>query len=332
MTRSERSRIPMTPFPFLLSLILLFGCKGMKEDPSKKDPRLTVTCTTSMIRDAAEVITGNKAEVIPIMGAGVDPHVYKATQGDLKKLRKADLIFYNGLRLEGKMGTILQKLDDRKPVIPIAERLDEGSLLSSEDYPDAYDPHIWFNVQLWKRALGSMVKHLTEKDPEHAAFYRKNAQSYFHRLDTLHHWVRKRIQEIPDKQRLLITAHDAFSYFGDAYGMEVRGLQGLSTATEYGLRDIKKLVDLIVKRRIQAVFIESSVPSRPMKAVIKGAKERGHEVTLGGTLYSDALGEKGTPEGTYIGTVKHNVNTIVTGLTRKRPNKKASDGERATPG
>jgi manganese/zinc/iron transport system substrate-binding protein len=295
----------------LLLALFIFGC-GSKENKQEKI-KLQIVTTTGMIADAVKNITGDKAEVTALMGPGVDPHLYKATQGDVSRLKDAQLVFYNGLHLEGKMGDILNRLDENK-VIPVSKNINETKLRKAPQFPESHDPHIWFNVKLWMEAVREINVVLQKTDTANAALYKKNAESYLQRLDSLDQWVRSEIQSIPESGRILITAHDAFGYFGEAYGIEVKGLQGISTLSEFGLNDVTELVNLIVSRKIKAVFVESSVPRKSIDAVVEGCRNKGHEVAIGGTLYSDAMGPAGTPEGTYIGMVKANVNTIVKAL------------------
>jgi len=250
------------------------------------------------------------------MGPGVDPHLYKATHGDLKRLRTAEIILYNGLHLEGKMGEVFEKLarDPNKTIVPVAEVIEKENLKIVDPSGPTYDPHIWFDVELWSNVYTEIAQTLATADPDHAEYFHKNAETSVNELEVLHKWVQQEVSSIPENQRIMITAHDAFEYFGTAYGIEVKGLQGISTLSEAGLRDVKELVDEIVERKIKAVFIESSVPVRDINAVVTGCKEKGHEVKIGGTLFSDAMGEEGSPEGTYIGMVKSNVNTLVNAL------------------
>lgn len=292
---------------------VLFSCSPASKE-KRNDARLSILTTTGMIEDAVKNIVGDSAEVSALMGPGVDPHLYKATQGDLRKLQEADIIFYNGLHLEGKMTNVFQKISGRKPVFPIAKGVPEDRLIRSEQFQHAPDPHIWFDVDLWKNAVIFIKEKLKENDTLRADYYEKNAAAYLLQLDSLHGFVKKEIARIPEAQRVLITAHDAFGYFGKAYNIEVKGLQGISTMSDYGLKDITTLVDFIIERNIKAVFVETSVSQRSINAVVEGCRERGHPVKVGGSLFSDAMGEKGTPAGTYIGMVTQNVNTIVESL------------------
>lgn len=295
-----------------LGLMLVAACGNVNE--RQKNGRLSIVTTTGMIEDAVKNVVGDSADVQALMGPGVDPHLYKATQGDLERLTQANVIFYNGLHLEGKMGEVLSKLGVRKPVIAVADNIDSSKLKSAPNYGYAIDPHVWFDVSLWVEAVETAKKAMQEIDSGNAAYYERNATNYITQLEDLHVWVKQEIAQIPSNQRILITAHDAFGYFGEAYNIEVRGLQGISTLSEYGLKDVSDLVNFIVENKIKAVFVETSVPQRAINAVVEGCRQRGFDVKIGGNLYSDAMGEKGTPEGTYIGMVKANVNTIVNAL------------------
>jgi manganese/zinc/iron transport system substrate-binding protein len=269
-----------------------------------------------MIKDAVENIVGEKAKVEALMGPGVDPHLYKATQGDLKKLQQADIIVYNGLFLEGKMGEILQKLKRKKTVITMAELLPKSSYINNTEFQGAFDPHIWFDVDLWKEAVELLSEELIKTDSLNQSFYDQNTKNYSSQLDSLHLAVQSQIKKIPEDKRVLVTAHDAFAYFGRAYEVEVRGLQGISTLSEFGLRDVTDLVEFIVENKIPAIYTETSVSKKAIKAVLEGCRSKGHNVVIGGSLYSDAMGEESTFEGTYIGMVHSNVEKIVSGLSK----------------
>lgn len=293
-----------------LSFTWLVGCNI--SSPQAGNGKLQVTTTTGMIADLVKNVGGNHVEVTALMGTGVDPHLYKASQGDIQKLDQSDLIFYNGLHLEGKMTEILEKIGRKKPVTAVSEKIDSSKLLNLGD--GLHDPHIWFDVQLWMSAAEVVRDTLIKQDPSHKADYEKQAQAYLAELQKLDQEVKEQINSIPKEQRVLVTAHDAFSYFGRAYEVEVVGLQGISTAAEYGLKDVQNMVNLITNRKIKAVFVESSVPKRSIEAVVEGAKQKGHQVKIGGELYSDAMGKAGTPEGTYIGMVRANASTITNSL------------------
>ncbi|MCB9230851.1 MAG: zinc ABC transporter substrate-binding protein [Bacteroidia bacterium] len=290
----------------------LISCQG--GGTKEKSGKLNIVCTTGMIADAVTNLAGDHAEVSALMGPGVDPHLYKATQGDLARLTEADIIFYNGLHLEGKMADVFEKLARTKPTIAFSNGVNKERFLNNANFAESFDPHIWFDVSIWTEAAAYAATVLQEQDPEHAAEYQANADKLSREYNDLHQWVKDEIATIPQEGRVMVTAHDAFEYFGRAYEIEVRGLQGISTMSEYGLQDVTKLVDFIVERKIKAVFVESSVPRKSLEAVVEGCKARGHEVSIGGTLFSDAMGEANSPEGTYPGMVKANVNTIVNAL------------------
>ncbi|WP_246070201.1 metal ABC transporter solute-binding protein, Zn/Mn family [Mangrovivirga cuniculi] len=229
-------------------------------------------------------------------------------------MREAEIIFYNGLHLEGKMQETLEKIANSKPVIAVSSGIKKSLLKESEDFGGVYDPHIWFDVSLWKQAVNVVTNTLIKADEKNEQYYLNNAKDYLAALTALDAWVKQSISTIPEKQRVMITAHDAFGYFGEAYNIEVRGLQGISTRSEPGIRDITNLTQYITENKIKAVFVESSVSEKSLRAVVEGSKEKGHNVQIGGTLFSDAMGAEDTPEGTYEGMVRHNVNTIVNSL------------------
>lgn len=292
---------------------LATGCGGPAEQPAAAG-RLRVTCTTGMVADLARHVGGERVEVDCLMGPGVDPHYYKASQGDLERLSGAGVIFYNGLFLEGKMEDIFAKMARERRVVPVAGELPEALLRKPPEFQGHHDPHVWFDVSLWRQTIPTVVAALAAADPAGAQAYQQRGAAYAARLDTLHQWVQQQIANIPAPQRVLVTAHDAFGYFGLAYGVEVMGLQGVSTVAEYGVNDVNRLVDLIVDRRLKAIFVESSVPQRSINAVREGCQGRGHEVQIGGTLYSDAMGGPGSGAETYTDMVRANVDLIVAAL------------------
>lgn len=292
---------------------LLGSCSGKRESFAN-NKKIRIVTTTGMIQDAVEHVTGDKAEVLALMGPGVDPHLYKATQGDLEKLTSADIVFYNGLHLEGKMGEVFEKLGRLKPVIAVSKDIPESRLRTIPGFVGTHDPHIWFDVNLWKEAVKAVTAFMIEHDSASADVYTRNANAYLQQMDSLHTSIKAQLQEIPAEQRVLITAHDAFGYFGDAYGIEVRGLQGISTVSEFGLKDVTDLVNFIISRKIKAIFVETSVSQKSINAVVEGCNQKGWQVKIGGSLYSDAMGAAGTPSGNYLGMVSANVNTIVTAL------------------
>lgn len=297
---------------FIATVLFMAACSSKPETREKQG--LKIVTTTGMIQDAVKNITGKHAQVEALMGPGVDPHLYKATQGDLKKLTEADIVFYNGLHLEGKMGEVLEKLSRTKPVLAVAASLPDSILLEVEGFEGITDPHIWFDVKLWREAVKTIHAYMVEIDSVNKPFYDSAAYAYTMQLDSLHEVISEQLHTIPEEQRVLITAHDAFGYFGRAYNIQVRGLQGISTVAEFGLRDVTELVDFIIQRRIKAIFVESSISPRSIQAVEEGCKQKNWQVKIGGNLYSDAMGNPGTPEGTYIGMVHANVKTIVEAL------------------
>jgi manganese/zinc/iron transport system substrate-binding protein len=244
----------------------------------------------------------------------VDPHLYKASAGDVRTLASADIIFYNGLHLEAAMGEVLDEMSDRSETVPIAEGIPAERRISSEYFVGSFDPHVWFDVALWATTAARVEESLIRLDPAGAEEYRNRAAVLRDTLASLDTWVRERIAELPEERRILVTAHDAFGYFGRAYGFEVVGLQGISTVTEAGTSDVQRIADLVVERGIPAIFAETSVSQRTIEAVQAAVRDRGKDVRIGGSLFSDAMGTAGTPEGTYPGMVRHNVNTIVDAL------------------
>lgn len=298
----------------ILLVISFFACNNSTDKKTNTYKKKSIVCTTGMLGDIVKNIVKDHYEVITLMGPGVDPHLYKATQGDLQSLSKADIIVYNGLHLEGKMGEVFEKLENRKHIIVAANAIPESDLINNTDFEGAHDPHLWFDVALWKQVVQYVGDEITEFSDTLNSDIKINTKAYSSSLNQLEETVVSTINELDSSKRVLITAHDAFGYFGRAYGFEVKGLQGISTVSEYGLKDVSNLVNFITDRNIKAVFVESSVSDRALKAVIEGCKARNHEVVIGGTLFSDAMGEENTQEGTYIGMVKYNVSTIVNSL------------------
>ncbi len=303
---------------FLLSALLIF-CAACTESSGsiKREGTIKVVTTTALIWDLVENIAGEKAETISLMGTGVDPHLYKASAGDVGKLAGADMIFYNGLHLEGKITDVLGQM--RKSgifTVGVADGIDKSLLFSLAEYEGYYDPHIWFDVTLWKKAAKVVMEAFSLYDPQNARIYRRNTESYLKELDLLQAYIQKRIATLQPERRVLITAHDAFNYFGRGYGFEVMGLQGISTDSEASVADIRNLSKTITERKIPAVFVETSISPRYMRALQASVKARGFDVEIGGSLYSDSMGSLGTEEGTYIGMFKSNVDTVVESLNR----------------
>jgi manganese/zinc/iron transport system substrate-binding protein len=299
-------------------LLLAAACDPWAAERAAADGRLRVVATIGMISDAAAVVGGERVFVQGLMGAGVDPHLYKARAGDVRRLSEADVVLYNGLHLEAAMGDVLEEMDRQRHTVAVAEAVPPAERIATADFGGSYDPHVWFDVRLWLHAVGAVERALSEADPAHAHEYAERAAAYRRELEQLDAWVRARVQELPRERRVLITAHDAFGYFGRAYGFEVMGLQGISTVAEAGTTDVQRLADEIVRRGIPAIFLETSIPPRNIQAVLAAVRARGHEVRIGGELFSDALGDTGTPEGTYVGMMRHNVETIVRALSGDR--------------
>ena len=273
---------------------------------------IRAVATTGMVADLVKNVGGPHVAVTALMGEGVDPHLYKASPADVSQLNRADIIFYSGLHLEGKLAELLERMAERKATIAVAERIDPAQVITDEH--GARDPHVWFDVSLWSQAAGAVADALAEFDPDHAGDYRGRLADYQAQLAELHTFAREQLATVPAERRVLVTAHDAFHYFGRAYGVEVRGIQGISTDSEAGVRQVKELVDFLVERKIKAVFVETSVSDQNVRALLEGCQARGHAVVIGGTLFSDAMGAADTPEGTYVGMVRHNIDTIVEGL------------------
>ncbi len=293
----------------LVAALTFFGATGCE---AEKRERKLVVATTGMIADLVERVSGGKVEVMQLMQAGVDPHLYKAKESAIRRLFQADLVFYNGLHLEGKMDRLLK--NNPKAVAVARDILAHAEDLLLED-EGQHDPHIWFDVSLWARALDVVEAELIKLDPSHAELYRRNAAEYRSELKALHEEVKRDLASIPQSQRVLVTAHDAFRYFGRAYEIEVYGLQGVSTASQAGLREVQEVVNLVVSRNIKALFVESSVPPDGVNAIVARCRDRNHRVSVpDDTLFSDAMGDPGTPEGTYPGMVRHNVRLIVDAL------------------
>lgn len=273
-----------------------------------------VTTTTNFITDLATVIGGDRVEVTGLMGPGVDPHLYKASAGDVASLRDADIIFYGGLELEGRMTDLLVEMASSRSTVAVTRDIPEEDLRQPTEFEGKYDPHVWFSVPLWKHAAQTTADAYAQLDPEHAEEYRARAAAYLADLDELDAEVRAKVDEIPVRSRVLITSHDAFGYFGDEYGFDVVAIQGTSTATEATTADIERVAKVIADRDVSAVFIESSVPRQTIDSVLAAARRRGQDAKVSGELFADAAGDEGTPEGTYVGMVRHNVGLIHDGL------------------
>ncbi len=301
-------------FSLLPALFLAAACTK-KDEAAKTDG--TVVATVGMIGDVAREIAGDQLEVTNLIGEGIDPHSYQSSKTEIDRIQKAGLVLYNGLFLEGKMGSILENRKEKgNPVVAVAEGLDEVPLIGDGDHPD---PHLWMDVSIWSKVAGQISAELTAFDQDNANLYQERLTQYQKKLNDLHTYALMVFPSIPPNQRVLVTAHDAFSYLGRVYGIEVRGIQGISTDSEAGTKDINDLVNYLVEKKIPAIFVETSVSEKSVKAVIEGAKRQGHTVKIGGKLFSDAMGPTGTYEGTYIGMMDHNITTIVNSLGGSAP-------------
>ena len=301
-----------------ISTIIVQGIDDVKindiENSNIYSEKIVITTTTNVITDLVENIGGDHVSVTGLMGPGVDPHLYRPSASDVKSLQNADIIFYNGLDLEGKMGDIFVKIGrEGTSVLAVSENIPPESLLIL-DANGNFDPHIWWDVELWTEAAKVVATGLKEYDPNNSENYEKNLLEYLNQLDSLNSNNLNKINSIPSEQRVLVTAHDAFQYFGHAYGFEELAIQGWSTDSEAGIREIQNLADEISKREIKALFVETSISPATIEALKAAVQDRGHNIVIGGELFSDAIGEKGTTEGTYIGAFTHNIDTIVKAL------------------
>ncbi|MEM1165498.1 MAG: zinc ABC transporter substrate-binding protein [Planctomycetota bacterium] len=326
----------------VLPLLAVLGACGRSDapaapesagaSPTEASDTYTIVTTVGMVTDLVRNVAGDRAEVVPMMGSGVDPHLYKPTRSDAERMLDADVIFYNGLLLEGKMtDALIRAATSGKKVFPVTELLDEQYLLEPDDFEGLYDPHVWMDPSAWISTVDVVRDKLIEYDPAGASVYRANADAYRAQLTELDEYAARVLGSVSGQQRVLVTAHDAFNYFGRRFDYEVLGIQGMSTESEAGVQDIERLVDLLVSRGIGAVFVESTVSDRNVNALITGARARGHEVRIGGELFSDAMGPDGTYEGTYIGMIDHNATTIARALGGQAPEKGMNDalGEHA---
>jgi manganese/zinc/iron transport system substrate-binding protein len=301
----------MKKYIILVFLIGIISC----QQKTKKNQKLQVVTTTTMITDLVKNIGGDKIDVQGLMGAGVDPHLYKASEGDVSKLFNADVIVYNGLHLEGKLEDVFDKMrHQNKKTIAASDAIDTATLIGSEYFASNYDPHIWFDITNWEIITQYITDKFCELDAENAPTYKENGANYLKTLASLKTIITEQINSLPVEKRILVTAHDAFNYFGKEFQFNVVGLQGLSTATEAGVKDVQRLASFIEEKNVKAIFVESSVPKRTVEALQEAVKAKGKEVVIGGTLYSDALGSLGTAEATYVGMYKHNVKIIVSAL------------------
>lgn len=297
----------------LLSVLLFFGCNS-SSNQTTEDSKPTIVATTSIVADIALNICSDFATVKSLMGPGVDPHLYKASHGDIELLTNGDVIIYNGLHLEGKMSEILEKLKTSKTVIAVSDGVDPSLIRAINVDADVHDPHIWFDISMWSKGVEHVSEQLQLKFPKNKDVIKSRTKNYLHQMDSVHQACLEAVATLPVEKRILITSHDAFEYFGRSYNFQVRGLQGISTLSESGLKDVTDMVNFIIDNDIKAVFVENSVPQKALRSVIDGCKSKGHQVTVGGELFSDALGADRTPEGTYLGMIYYNVETVTNAL------------------
>jgi manganese/zinc/iron transport system substrate-binding protein len=304
-------------FPRILLLfasLALAGSGCALQGDAEPDDRIRVVTTVGMITDITERVGGDRIRVTGLMGPGVDPHLYKASAGDVRTLGSADLVLYNGLHLEAAMADVLRRMDGRVRTRAVTDPIPRERLLAPPEFEGQYDPHVWSDVSLWMIAVEAVADALSEVDPEGEHGFRQRAQALQAELEELDVWVREQVERVPEDRRILVTAHDAFNYFGVAYGFRVEALLGLSTVVEAGTGDVQRVARLVAEHRVPAIFFESSIPRRNIEAVQAAVRARGFEVEVGGMLFSDAMGDPGTDEGTYPGMIRHNVRTVVEAL------------------
>ncbi|OIQ28697.1 MAG: hypothetical protein BM555_05715 [Crocinitomix sp. MedPE-SWsnd] len=297
----------------LIAGLALVSCRLDEEKDERLGP-LNIVTTTGIIEDGLINIVGPDCEVTALMGPGTDPHMYKPTPGDIEILDEADVIVANGLHLEGKMAEMLEKYSKEKPLILVSDGLDKEDIIKSADFEDANDPHIWFDTEKWMKGLTHVTKELGEIEPELDSVFQVNLASYEKEVKKLDSWVKRKLKKLDENSKVLVTSHDAFSYFGKRYDIEVKGIQGISTLSEVGLKEIADMVDFVIERKLKAIFVETSTSDKTAQSIVDGCRAKGYEVNLLGPLYSDALGEPDVDAGTYIGMMKANVITIVEGL------------------
>ncbi|MCP9488629.1 MAG: zinc ABC transporter substrate-binding protein [Solirubrobacteraceae bacterium MAG38_C4-C5] len=312
-------RLRLVTFLAALAAVAATGCGALPDEATQgvqaADGRLQAVTTTNWITDTAEQIGGDRVAVTGLMGAGVDPHLYNASAGDVDTLRETDVAFWNGLDLEAQMEDVFETIGEEKPVVAVGEAIPEQALLSSADQSDEPDPHVWFSPDRWKAVATAMARTYTEADPEGASTYEANLEAFLAQLDAVDAYAQERFAQIPEKSRVLVTSHDAFTYFGDEYGFDVVAIQGISTQDEATPGDIERVAATIAERDLDAVFVESSVPRRTIEAVIAAAAQQGQPVEVGGELFGDNAGDRGTPGGTYIGALRQNIDLIADGLS-----------------
>ncbi len=322
---NARVRHHVTPHPlvrvlaFVLFVTVAWSATAQAQADATTQP-LAVVATTGMVADMVIEVGGPCVDVVALMGPGIDPHLYRASAGDVDRLGRADLIVYNGFNLEGQLGSVLDAVGRRTPTLALAEAIaatlvSEDQLLEGEDeFEGSTDPHLWGAVDLWGRGADVVAATIADLRPACADDVRTRASAYVAELAALHAWALASTASVPEAERVLITSHDAFAYFGAAYGFDVAGIEGISTESEASIADIRETADLVVEAGVRAIFIETTISPRTIEAVQAAVRDRGTEVAIGGALFGDAMGEAGTAEGTFVGMVRHNVVTVVTAL------------------
>lgn len=303
------------------ALSLLCGCGAPATDAegATQADRIQLVATVGMVADIVREVAGEQAEVTGIIGEGVDPHLYTPTREDVVALSQADAVYYVGLHLEGKMADVLKSVGQRKPVLAVGEAITEARPEVLLDSEGKHDPHLWMDVRLWRQSVPAIAAHLSEHFPQHATVFAANAEALTAQFDELAAYAEASFASIPESQRILVTAHDAFNYLGKAHGLEVRGIQGISTESEAGVRDIEQLINFLVESQVPAVFVETSVSDKNVRALVEGCAARGHPLRIGGSLFSDAMGKPGTYTGTYLGMLDHNITAITRALGGHAP-------------
>ncbi len=299
---------------YLILFITISFLGSCRLEQKTNNERLNIVTTTGIIEDVVENIVGDSADVASIMGPGTDPHLYKPAPSDIEMLDEADVIIANGLHLEGKMSELLHKYANEKPVIWVSDGIDESDLIKSADFADSYDPHIWFDWKLWMRGMSYVKDELIKLDTNRADYFSLNYDQYLAEVTKVDMEIKADLNSISDSSKILITSHDAFSYFGRRYAIEVKGIQGISTLSEVGLKEIAEMVDFVIEKKIKSIFVETSTSQKTAQSIVDGCGDKGYKVNLDGPLYSDALGEPDSDGGTYIGMMKTNVRIIVEGL------------------
>ncbi len=315
----NRSSLQRTIWLGIAAVFLFGGCQPAADQSASQQSAVKVVATVGMVADLVQYVGGDRITVTQLMGAGVDPHLYKATRDDVQKITDADVVFYSGLMLEGRLTDTFEKLGRTKQVVAITSKIPKDKLITDGESTEHPDPHVWMDVSAWSSCLDVIVETLAQQLPSGTKGFQERANELRKELSRLHDYGVRSLGSIPEQQRVLVTSHDAFNYFGRAYGLEVLGVQGISTDSEAGLQRINELVDLLVERKVNAVFVESSVPQKNILALIEGAKSRGHDVKIGGELFSDAMGAGGTYEGTYIGMLDHNFTLVTRALGGEAP-------------